>query len=313
MNQVFTIPDEDAGQRLDVWCVSHMPALSRAALQKLIKEGHITVDEKPVKPKHIVQAGSVVAISAPDPKPVEAPTELPTIPILHEDSDIVVIDKPAGIAVHPAATSSSAATVSDWFAARYPNAHIGEAGRYGIVHRLDKDTSGVLVLAKTQQGYERLKEQFKRHRVRKEYLALVFGIPTGRDGRIVQPIGRSSRNPSRRTVISGGKSFETTQGKPAITEWRVERTFGNDYTLLRVFPFTGRTHQIRVHLHFIGNPIVGDALYVIKKQRPPAGTKRQLLHAESLTLQLTSGKKKTFIAPLAQDFEEVLEQIQNPT
>lgn len=304
MQEVFTIPDQEAGQRLDVWCVANLPGLSRAAIQKLIKAGEISVDGKQVKPKHIIQAGNSVRVALADQVTApEIPQEIPAITILHEDNDLVVINKPAGIAVHPSTSSGQVVTLVDWFTGRYPQATgVGEAGRPGVVHRLDKDTSGVLVFAKNPPAYERLKDQFKRHRIRKEYIALVFGIPTGRDGRIVQPIGRSTRNPARRTVI------ET--GKPAITEWKVERTFGNDYTLLRIFPFTGRTHQIRVHMHFINHPIVGDHLYTFKRQRPPAGTKRQLLHAQSLTLQLISGKKKTFEAPLAADFEAVLSSLQ---
>ena len=300
--KVYTIAESEVGQRLDVWCVSRLPDTSRATIQKLIKDGHITVDGKTVKPKHIVQMDNEVSMKIPEQAVVpSAPVVLPKIPILHEDNDLVVIAKPAGVAVH-GGMGISGATVTDWFRDRYPDAQVGEPDRPGVVHRLDKDTSGVLVLAKNPNTYERLKDQFKRHRIRKEYLALVFGVPTGREGRIVQPVGRSPRNPNRRTVVEGGK--------PAITEWRIERTFGNDYTLLRVFPFTGRTHQIRVHLHFIGHPIVGDQLYTFKRQRPPVGTKRQLLHAESLMLQLPSGKKKTFIASLAEDFQTVLEQLQ---
>lgn len=297
------VESEDAGQRLDVWCVAIMPGYTRGDIQRAIKAEEITVNGQPVKPKHEVKAGDAVDIilskGMVEPEPIP---KLITVPMLYEDSDVLAVNKPAGVAVHPA-PGGSGTTISDWFADRYPNAKVGEVGRFGIVHRLDKDTSGALVLAKTPKAYERLKEQFKRHRVRKEYLALVFGTPGEREGRIVRPIGRSPKNPKRRTVIEAGK--------PAITEWKIERTFGNDYALLRVFPLTGRTHQIRVHLHFLGFPIVGDDLYVFKKQRPPAGTRRQLLHAEKLAIQLVDGKKKAFEAPLAEDFQKIIRQIQS--
>lgn len=294
------VEEYTAGQRLDVWCVSRLPGQTRGAIQRAIKSGDITVNGEVVKPRYEVKTGDEVVIAISEPQTPDRPAATEhTIPILYEDDNIVIVNKPAGIAVHPAAGTEES-TISDWFAQRYPNAAtVGEVGRPGIVHRLDKDTSGVLVLAKTPAAYERLKEQFKRHRVRKEYLALVFGVPGEREGRIVRPIGRSPKNPQRRTVIESGK--------PAITEWKTERTFGNDYTLLRVFPLTGRTHQIRVHLHFLGFPIVGDALYVFKKQRPPVGTKRQLLHAEKITIQLLDGKKKVIEAPLAPDFVAVIE------
>lgn len=299
MENTFTVTSEEVGQRLDVWCVSHVQGISRATIQKLIKDGGITVNGRAVKPKYIVQVDDSVLVPAAADMPMPE-TEVPEIPIIHEDTDIVVINKPPGVSAHPGSGVASP-TVSSWFTKRYPQADVGEPGRPGIVHRLDKDTSGVMVLAKTPKAYERLKEQFKRHRVRKEYIALVFGVPGARDGRIVQSIIRSPRNPARRTVSS--------EGKPAITEWKVERTFGNDYTLVRLFPFTGRTHQIRVHLHHIGYPIVGDALYTYKRQRPPEGVHRQLLHAEKLTFQLMSGKKKTFEAPLAEDFAAVLDKL----
>lgn len=303
------VQESEAGQRLDVWCAVKSPEYTRGAIQRAIKGESITVNGQVVKPKYAVKAGDAIVFAMPEEKAIpKADPESLSVPIIHEDSDVLVVDKPAGIATHPSA-GISGATISDWFASRYPNTKVGEADRPGIVHRLDKDTSGILVLAKTAKAYDRLKEQFKRHRVRKEYLALVFGVPGEREGRIVRSIGRSPKNPQRRTVMDESKPFDEAQGKPAITEWKTERTFGNDYTLIRVFPLTGRTHQIRVHLHFLGFPIVGDQLYTFKKQRPPAGTKRQLLHAEKITLQLMDGKKKTFQIELPKDFAGVLEQL----
>lgn len=298
----FTISDVDAGQRLDLFCVTQLSVYSRGAIQRAIKNGTIAVNGESVKPRRMLREGDIVTVregafvveEQQDAAPV-----VPELPIIHEDKDIVVIDKPAGIAVHPGQGQSSG-TVADWFSGRYPEAQVGDPGRPGIVHRLDKETSGVLLLAKHQEALEHFKKQFKIHRARKEYLALVLGNPGESSGRITRPLARSKRNPLRRTVDP--------EGKPAVTEWQKEESLGG-YALLRVYPLTGRTHQIRVHLHFLGFPIVGDKLYVFKRKRPPAGVYRHLLHAEKLTVMNLKGKKKTFTAPLPSDFAEVLESL----
>lgn len=303
MQQTHTITEEEKGLRLDIWATGIFPEISRSALQRAIKDGHIMVNGEVVKPKYEVRAGDVVQSQPFDaPKSVETIPDDLNIPILYEDKDMLAINKPPGIAVHPA-PSERGYTVSQWFAKKYPDsAKVGDEGRPGIVHRLDKNTSGVLLLAKNETAFARLKDQFKNHRVRKEYLALVFGIPGKTSGRITRPIGRSPRNPNRRTVI------ET--GKPAITEWKIEKTFGNDYSLLRVFIFTGRTHQIRVHMHYLGHPVVGDNLYVFKRKRLPGGVTRQLLHAQLIAFQLPSGKKKMIEADLPEDFQNLLEKFE---
>lgn len=292
MKKTFNIPPSAAGQRLDIFCVSQALGLSRTALQRAIKNGDITVNYQAVKPRYIVRAADIVHVQLPAKTLPAAPTSIPpSPPILYEDKDIVVINKPAGLTVQPGIANETG-TITDWFASRYP----GRRG--GLVHRLDKDTSGVLVLAKTPAAHAYFKQQFKKRRVKKEYLAIVFGIPKASDGRITRPLTRSRRNPLRRMIDEAGK--------PAITEWQLEKKLGHKYALLRVFPFTGRTHQIRVHLHFIGHPIVGDKLYTFKRQHPPSGVTHQLLHAHQLTLTLLSGKRKTFIAPLPEDFQNVL-------
>lgn len=294
-----------AGQRLDVFCVAQIPDISRAAIQRAIKDGEITINGQTVKPREVVRENDTVTVSlVPTPLQTTSPLGELSLPILYEDKDLVVINKPAGVAVHPG-HGAAQPTVTAWFTQRYPdNLSVGEnTDRPGVVHRLDKDTSGVLVLAKNQPAYEHLKEQFQRRRAHKEYLALVFGTPGEPKGRINRALLRSKRNPLRRTIDP--------HGKEAITEWRREETFGKDYALLRVFPFTGRTHQIRAHLHFLGFPIVGDALYTFKRQRPPQGVQRQMLHAEKLTLTLPTGKRATFMAPLASDFESVLTRLRS--
>ncbi len=292
MKESLTVTSSAAGQRLDIFCVSKVLSLSRTALQRAIKNGDITVNNQVVKPRYIVRTDDIVHVQLPAKTlPAAPPSSPPSPPILYEDKDIVVINKPAGLTVQPGIANETG-TITDWFTSRYP----GRRG--GLVHRLDKDTSGVLVLAKTDKIHAYLKQQFKKRRVKKEYLAVVFGVPKASDGRITRPLARSKRNPLRRTID------ET--GKPAITEWQLEKKLGYKYALLRVFPFTGRTHQIRVHLHFLGHPIVGDKLYTFKRQHPPAGVTHQLLHAHKLTLALPSGKRKTFTAPLPVDFQRVL-------
>lgn len=329
----LTITSREAGQRLDVLAVSQVPTVSRAVLQRAIKAGSITVNGQVMKPRYLVKVDDVVLIQIPNDHPsADGPmtttritTPLPTPTILFEDKDIVVIDKPAGVTVHPGVGTPPGGTIADWFRARYPD--ITDAGddptRLGIVHRLDKDTSGVLVLAKTHDAYQYLKHQWKKHHAKKEYLALVYGVPGESKGRINRPLVRSARNPMRRTVVASAGGYGHKKiilpargvlpdsARLAITEWRREEVFQGRYALLRVFPETGRTHQIRAHLHWLGFPIVGDNLYTFKRQRPPAGVTRHLLHAEALTLVMPNKDKKTFIAPLAKDFEHVLERLRS--
>ncbi len=306
MPELYTITDKEAGQRLDVFCTARMAGLSRAAIQRAITGEHILLNKLPARSKQVLKVGNTVSIDIPaaDIKLPIAPEQELAIPIMYEDRDVVVIDKPAGIAVHHGVGIRSN-TIADWFLKRYPDAkNIGELdGRAGIVHRLDKDTSGILILAKHEQAFEHLKKQFKDRKVKKEYLAFVFGSPGGADGRITRSIARSRRNPMRRAVDEDGKE--------AVTEWIAEKKFGKMYALLRVMPFTGRTHQIRVHLHFLGHPIVGDQLYAFKKKKQPRGVKRQLLHAERLTIMLPNEKLKTFVSPLPEDFARIVYKIEH--
>ncbi|MCE9643274.1 MAG: RluA family pseudouridine synthase [Candidatus Andersenbacteria bacterium] len=303
MVQAHIIKEQQAGQRLDVFCTGILTGMSRSAIQRLIKEQQILINGLETRAKVILKAGDKVEFSLPEAQePVEEERKDIRLHVLYEDRDVVVVDKPAGIAVHHG-VGLTAGTVADWFAEHYPEAkNVGEKeGRAGIIHRLDKDTSGVLILAKNDQALEKLKKQFYERKAKKEYIALVFEVPGGKEGRITKSIGRSRRNPMRRAVDENGKE--------SATEWKIERRFGEKFALLRVFPFTGRTHQIRVHLHHLGYPIVGDHLYTFKRQKPPIGVKRQLLHAEKLTIMLPNEKIKTFVAPLADDFAQVVNML----
>lgn len=315
MEQQFVVTSQEAGQRLDLFCVAKLPGLSRSAIQKAIKAGHVAVNGNVEPGKKAVREGDTITIRLPagqagmaEVKTESSPTSPAaplTIPTLYEDREVVVIAKPAGISMYSA---TGEPTVATWFTEHYPasaKATAGEPGfqmRPGIVHRLDKETSGVVALAKTPESLQFLLKQFKERRPKKEYLALVFGALGEKKGRITRDIARSKRNPTRRTVVD--------KGRDAVTEWELEEKLG-EFSLLRVWPLTGRMHQIRVHMHWLGFPVVGDALYTIRHKRPPYGTKRQLLHAEKLTVKLLNGASKTFIAPLPEDFTSVLQQLRD--
>lgn len=310
MKQAFVIGSEEAGQRLDVFCAVHIPQFSRATIQKAIKLGTIRLNEAIVKPRTTLQEGQQITVNIDTDATADVTLTPVAMPIIYEDKDVVVINKPAGVSVH-LGQGTRQYTVVDWLMSKYVDiSNVGDVredgtpnDRPGIVHRLDKDTSGVLIMAKTQQAFEVLKEQFKRRSAKKEYLALVFGVPGETSGRIVRALARSKRNPLRRTIDEAGKE--------AITEWRRQEKFGTRFALLRVYPLTGRTHQIRVHLHFLGFPIVGDNLYTFKRQKSPQGVRRQLLHAEKLTVTMVNGDKRSFIAPLSNDFSTIIDQLRH--
>lgn len=217
------------------------------------------------------------------------------IRIIHEDETVLVVDKPAGIAVHRGVNTE--ATVADWFVARCPDAkEVGSPERPGIVHRLDKGTSGIMVLAKTKAALEFLQAEFKAREAKKEYVALVYGAVRQDEGEITLPIGRSGRFRTKRSVTPSASS------KPAQTSYVVELRF-TSHTLLKVLPFTGRTHQIRVHLAAINHPIVGDTLYATKPYRDAAKeAPRLFLHARALELTLPSRVKKRFETDLPKAF-----------
>lgn len=309
MEQKYQVEKKDKGQRLDVWCTQRMPQFSRAAIQRAIKTGHILVNGNPAKPRYAVKDRDLVLLAMTEEisnltDQTEESEKLLKPTIIFEDKDLLAINKPAGMATHPGIGTRTGTTVSEWFVAKYPEVEqIGDQGRPGIVHRLDKQTSGILILAKTSVAYEEFKKQFKERLVHKEYLALIFGSLKEGQGEIRQAIARSHRNPVRRTVDPAGKWAQTI--------WQVVETFQDKYSLLKLLPSTGRMHQLRVHLHWLGHPIVGDSLYTMKRQRSPKGVKRQLLHAERLTLKMVGGKEQVFVCSLPQDFNEVLDQLRD--
>lgn len=229
----------------------------------------------------------------------------PTIPILFENDDVLVVDKPSGLAVH-GSDRSEQYTLADWFAEHYPtSADVGEPlvlttgkviDRAGIVHRLDADTSGVIILAKTQEAYEHLKKQFHDRLTKKVYNAFVYGNVRDDRGIINRPIGKSRRDPRLRTAMRGARGLL----RPSITHYRVlDRGTGGTYLELR--PKTGRTHQIRVHMKSMNHPVVADPLYAPEKPTI-FGFNRLALHARQLTIELPNGEERVFEAPLPEDF-----------
>ncbi len=297
--------DQEVGERLDRVITARLSTLSRVKVQQLIKEGYATINGKPGKPSYRIEGQDEIAVRmaehivAPQNDEATLPEALP-LNVIYEDADMAAIDKPAGMVVHPAAGHASG-TLVNALLARWPQvAQVGGKGRAGIVHRLDKDTSGVLLIAKSEPARLNLMAQFAARTVQKRYLALVEGLPATPTGEINAPLGRDPNQRKRMAVLRNGR--------PAVSFYRVLQTY-KGYTLLEVLLKTGRTHQIRVHMAFIGHPIAGDAVYGYRKQRLPL--ERHFLHAESLSLLTpTSGQPVTIRAPLPADLNVVLDQLE---
>ena len=286
--------------RLDAWLGSRFPEHSRARWQELIKSGFVTVNAQVRKPSQEVREGDVIDVRIPPPVSVEvAPEDIP-LAILYEDADLIVINKPAGLVVHPAPGHDSGTLVNALLHHCTDLKGIGGELRPGIVHRLDLDTSGTLVVAKNEQAMMHLAAQFKGRSVRKEYVALVWGRPRPPSGRIETLVGR---NPHDRKKMSARPHA----GKPAVTNYETLGAFG-EVSYLRVRIETGRTHQIRVHLAHIGHPVVGDRQYGgARRAQLPAPAERQMLHAERLAFQHPrTGKELEFVSPLPDDMKNLL-------
>lgn len=290
---------EARGVRLDKFLAEKLRELSRSSIQQLIREGLVLVDGVPSKPSYRLKGGELVTVTIPPPPPLEPePFPIP-LDVVYEDRWIIVINKPAGLVVHPAPGHQSD-TLVNAILARWPELRgLEDRTRLGIVHRLDKDTSGLIVVARDERTKVELQRQFKERLVRKVYLALVMGKIYPLHGRIEAPIGRSLRNRKKMAVISGGRE--------AITEYRVLEYLPG-YSYIEVYPLTGRTHQIRVHLSYKGHPIVGDRIYGRGPSIP--GLERPFLHAYSLTFKHpASGEEMTFKAPLPPELEEILQKL----
>lgn len=294
---------EDKNTRLDRFIADALPDLSRTYLQSLIDEGLIQVDGIHRRAAFKMTAGQVVTVALPEIAEVEIIPEAIPLDVLFEDDDLLVINKPAGMVVHPAAGHSTG-TLVNAVLHHAPGVSIGGSNRPGIVHRLDKDTSGVMVVAKSDRAHRMLLDQWQRKSVGKHYTALVAGVVEEDEATIDAPIGR---DPSNRLRMAPHRA-----GRDAVSHFTVERRYDR-CTLLDVLIETGRTHQIRVHLLMIGFPAIGDGLYGTNRSRALAieyGLKRQFLHASRLTLDMPTGERRTFTAPLAPDLVACLERIE---
>ncbi|MBX3009895.1 MAG: RluA family pseudouridine synthase [Caldilineaceae bacterium] len=316
----FTISPTVVGQRLDRWLAEALPDRSRSEVQRWIKEGDVLVDQASAKASQRLEDGQQIEVRIPLPAatPKVQPQAL-VLPLLFEDDDLLIIDKPAGMVVHPA-PGHEEGTLVNAILHHCPNLEgVGGERRPGIVHRLDKETSGVLVVAKHDRAHRYLQEQFKARTVYKEYLALLEGRIAPPQGRIIAPIGRHPFERKRQAVLPVDPNTGQTQGREAITDYWLladytlpvrENNATAHFSSVRVVLHTGRTHQIRVHFAWRKHPVVGDTLYGYRKPRLPL--ERQFLHAHRLRLRLpSSGEEREFVAPLPADLQQVLTLLQS--
>lgn len=289
----------DGAIRLDKFLAQSEPEISRVQFQQMIAEGSIFVNgDIQQKPALKLEPGSTVRYSLPTLQETHLLHQAIDVDVVYVDENVIVVNKPAGMVVHPGAGNAQD-TLVNAILHRWPEiAQVGEAERPGIVHRLDKDTSGVLILARNETAYNWLVRQFKSRKTKKTYLALVDGQPPTPAGRVEAAIGRDEKNRQRMAVVYGDK------GKNAITEYHTLKTYA-DHTLLEVQPLTGRTHQIRVHMAFLGCPVTGDRIYGRRKKS--IEIPRFFLHAHKLAIKLPGEEEPTeFYAPLAADLKEIL-------
>ena len=298
-----------AGRRLDLWLVTKLPDLSRTRLKALVAGGRVSVDGRAVKASTRLKAGQRVVVDIPPAPPETLTAESIPLRVIYEDSDVLVLDKPARLVVHPGAGQRTGTLAHALLAHAPSTAGVGGPRRPGIVHRLDKGTSGLLVVAKSPRAYARLTEQLAARRVTRRYLALVHGELRQAEGTIDAPIGRHPRHRTRMAVLPPGK------GKRAVTRFRLLERF-KGFTYLEAQLETGRTHQIRVHLASLGHPVVGDATYRLRSIPPitdPAlaalvdGLEGVALHAASLAFtHPVTGARLEFASPLPNRIERLL-------
>jgi len=304
----FVVPEHEAGERLDAWLAQQDADRSRTAFQKLIKEGGVLVNGKPAKPHYAVKDGDTIELpSAARKKAVSKSASLPAVKVVDETPDYLVIEKPSGLLVHPA-PSQKTATLVDFLVKHAPSIKkVGDAKeRPGIVHRLDREASGLMVVAKTKVMFEHLKKQFQAHDIAKEYLALVYGKVVKDFDVIRTAIGRKKGRGrmSARTKAQEGD-------KDAVSHYDVLERFPQA-TLVKVRTETGRMHQVRVHMKSIGHPLVGDALYGTPKQETTSlrGV-RLFLHAAALGFTDLDGKRRAYRSDLPEDLHAVIEALRS--
>ena len=313
---IIALVVEDGGERLDKWLAAQLPEHSRSEVQRWIGEGLVTLGEKALKASYRPALGDEIVVRVPAPADYAVEPEPIPLEIVYEDTDLLVINKPAGMVVHPAAGNWHGTLVNAVLHHCPDLEGMGGARRPGIVHRLDKDTSGLILVAKNDRTHRALQAQFKARVVHKTYLALVYGQMTPAEGQIEAPIGRDPRQRQRMAVVTANR------GRLAITRYEVLAYYGTagnprlalaaagrNYTLVACHPLTGRTHQIRVHLAYVKHPIVGDAVYA-GRRKPAVACPRQFLHAQRIRFHLPStGVELGLTVPLPADLQAVLDAL----
>ena len=295
------ISDSDAGKRLDVVIPGHIIDISRNYIQKLIEEGNIQVNDKVVKiKKYQVVLGDIIIIDIPESKPLEVIGSDIPINIVYEDEDLIIVDKPKGMVVHPSTGNYTGTLVNAILFHCHDLSGINGVERPGIVHRIDKETSGLLMIAKNDNAHRSLAKQLKEHTINREYRAIVFGNIKEDSGTLSYPIGRDPNNRLKMKVIKENS-------KDATTHYEVIERFGN-YTYIKFKLETGRTHQIRVHMSHINHAIIGDKVYGPEKNI--FGLKSQLLHAKKLGfIHPTKNEYMEFESELPNEFQEILDSL----
>ncbi|MDO4382412.1 MAG: RluA family pseudouridine synthase [Clostridia bacterium] len=294
------VNENDKGKRLDIYIAENFNELSRTMIKKLIESNNILVNDKSEKVSYKVQANDNISIDVPEAKETKLKAQEIPLDIIYEDNDIIVVNKPKGMVVHPANGNPDGTLVNAILAiCKNSLSGIGGELRPGIVHRLDKDTSGLIIVAKNDKAHINMSEQIKERNVKKTYIALVRGNVPEEEATINMPIGRSTKDRKKMAV--------TKNGKQAITHFKVLKRYSK-YTLLEIKIETGRTHQIRVHMAEIGYPVVGDAVYSNGKNE--FGIEGQMLHAYKLEfMHPITNKHMELTAPLPQYFEEILKKL----
>ncbi|PAX52751.1 RluA family pseudouridine synthase [Brunnivagina elsteri] len=299
---LYNLYVEDSGERIDRYLADELPELSRSRIQTLIEKGCIQLNHKPCASKKIaIKEGDQITITIPEAEPLQLEAENIPLSVLYEDEQLIILNKPAGLVVHPAPGHPNGTLVNALLAHCPSLPGIGGVQRPGIVHRLDKDTTGAIVVAKTEQAHQHLQAQLKAKTARREYFGIVYGVPKTESGTINLPIGRNPSDRKKMAVVPIEKG-----GREAITHWQIHERLGN-YTLILFQLETGRTHQIRIHSSQIGHPIVGDPLYSAARSIG-VNLSGQVLHAWKLKLQhpLTEEWVEA-IAPLPEQFVKLLE------
>ncbi|KMP11034.1 RNA pseudouridine synthase [Candidatus Nitromaritima sp. SCGC AAA799-C22] len=295
----FLVDSNSRTRRLDVFLSERQDELSRSGVKKLIEQGRISVNGSAAKANYKLKEGDRIVLDIPPPTASEVEAEAIPLKIIYEDDVMLAVDKPAGMVVHPAPGHGSGTLVNALLNHCSDLSGIGGVERPGIVHRLDKDTSGVVLVAKNEKAHRTLARQFKNRDIKKTYLALVRGTVKKTSGVIDAPVGRHKIN--RKKMVA-----DSERGRQAQTRYEVLETFGH-FSYLRLFPKTGRTHQIRVHLASINHPVLGDGLYGGKVAAPYQKMPRQALHAHQLeTAHPVTGKPMIFEAPLPPDIADYL-------